>query len=410
MAGGYLAQSHTHYVFTCSLMLTLLDLLYIYFLLPESLEKTMPLSTSIELLFRKQNTTTGESNDYAWSPLQSVLFLLRDPFLRKVGEVALFYYTGVWAVISTLSLYAVQHFHLSPERLGELMSALGLCTMIAEAVLVRVIIPWVGEKKAIQFGLVSFALQCLVLGAATEPWHLFICVGFSLLGNLVYPSLSSLVSGIVDPESNGEALGAINGVKALTEGIGPLIFGALMTISEDSNFPGWPYWIASVFVLIAYQVAKDLPDTRTDDDTNDSDKEFIYELQFKQRRQQIIQNNNCVEFTTPPRDEDEYRLLLSEIEEESSDEEKFHTPYQDDAALTTPANKNRNQTENSEMLSTTDHGFPKPAFIQQQTEHSFVTNTPIIGGPHFAMKPEYPTILFSSTSAEKDDDFQKNKK
>lgn len=192
MAGGYLAQSHTHYVFTCSLVLTLLDVLYIYFILPESLPKTMNLSKTIEQLFQQrirdinrnqsytnENNITGEGGG-GWSPLQSVIFLLRDPFLRKVGEVALFYYTGVWAVISTLSLYAVKRFRLTPERLGELMSALGLCTMLAEAVLVRIIIPWVGEKKAIQIGLISFALQCLVLGAATEAWHLFICVAFSL--------------------------------------------------------------------------------------------------------------------------------------------------------------------------------------------------------------------------------------
>ena len=122
------------------------------------------------------------------------------------------------------------------------MSALGLSTMVAEAVLVRFMVPLVGEKRAIRIGLMSFALQCLVLGAANEGWQLFVCVAFSMLGNLVYPSLSSLVSGTVPPDSVGEALGAINGIKALTEGMGPLFFGALMTVSEHTAFPGSPYW------------------------------------------------------------------------------------------------------------------------------------------------------------------------
>lgn len=347
MAGGYLAQSHTHYVFTCSFVLTILDLLYIQFVLPESLSQTMPLSTSLEHLFQKipknsSASTSTTSTTRAWSPLQSVKFLLQDPFLRKVGEVAFFYYTGVWAVISTLSLYAVQRFHLSPERLGELMSALGLCTMLAEAVLVRVMIPWVGEKKATQIGLVSFALQCFVLGGATEAWHLFVCVGFSLLGNLVYPSLSSLVSGTVGPESNGEALGAINGVKALTEGIGPLIFGGLMTISEDSDLPGWPYWIAGLLVLVAYRVADGLPDDNagsSDSYNFGSDKDFVYELQFKQRRHKHQSrgnnSNNCLDRAPKERQEEEYQsLLLSEIEEESvasdnAGERKVRMPFQD---------------------------------------------------------------------------------
>lgn len=333
MCGGYLAQSNTHYVFLCSLVLTLLDILYIYFLLPESLAESIPLEKALGKLLDQGLRDERNSSDSksGWSPLQSVIFLLRDPFLRKVGEVALFYYTGVWAVISTLSLYAVQRFRLTPERLGELMSALGLCTMLAEAVLVRIIIPWVGEKKAIQIGLISFALQCLVLGAATEAWHLFICVAFSLLGNLVYPSLSSLVTGTVEPESNGEALGAINGVKALTEGIGPLIFGALMTISEDSDFPGWPYWIACVLVLFAYKVSKELPNDSTfldDKDQNTGGDEFIYELQFKQKRKQASKKGKSawIDFATPTRYDEEYRgLLLSEIEEESSVSESNHS-------------------------------------------------------------------------------------
>jgi hypothetical protein len=37
-----------------------------------------------------------------------------------------------------------------------------------------------------------------------------------------------LVSKLVDEDSQGEALGALNGIKALTEGFGPLVFGFLM--------------------------------------------------------------------------------------------------------------------------------------------------------------------------------------
>mmetsp|Transcript_2740 Transcript_2740/g.6411 ORF Transcript_2740/g.6411 Transcript_2740/m.6411 type:complete len:729 (-) Transcript_2740:166-2352(-) len=366
MAGGYLAHSHTHYVFTCSLILTIMDLIYIQFVLPESLSQTRPFKASLKAIFKSSSSaaTGATSTTTTWSPMQSVTFLLRDPFLRNVGQVAFYYYTGVWAVISTLSLYAVQRFGLTPERLGELMSALGLCTMMAEAVLVRLIIPWVGEKKAIQIGLVSFALQCLVLGAANQAWHLFVCVGFSLLGNLVYPSLSSLVSGTVDPESNGEALGAINGVKALTEGIGPLIFGALMTISEGTDLPGWPYWIAAILVLKAYQASKDLP---FDGSANDSlasqgggggrgageEDGFVYELQFKQRRQQQGKNTNQKynHYANPsstslawldnnsepkPRDGEEYQALLSLSDVEEDDEEGGNHQEQEEVVVRMP--------------------------------------------------------------------------
>lgn len=81
-----------------------------------------------------------------------------------------------------------------------------------------------------------------------------------MVGNLVYPSISSLISETVEPESIGRALGAVNGVKSLTEGIGPLIFGYLLTVSEKSSLPGWPYLVAALLVAFSYTAARDLPD------------------------------------------------------------------------------------------------------------------------------------------------------
>ena len=326
MAGGYMAQYNTHYVFVCSLMLTVVDVMYIVFVLPESTSTTTPTvrSAAASIISLEHNVS--------WSPWETLRIIAVDPFLRRVGQVAFLYYTGLWAIISTLSIYAVKRFHLSPERLGELMSALGLSTMIAEAVLVRVMVPLLGEKRSTRLGLLSFAMQCISLGLAYEGWHLFVCAAFSLLGNLVYPSLSSLVSGSVEPDAVGEALGAINGIKALTEGIGPLVFGSLMTLSEHSELPGWPYLLAAVLVLAAHRVAAGLPDVQ--------DEEYIHELEFKPNRlheNHILaafpdQEDGCVgagsnmlmrqllpSFSDSPRhrnvSEEEYQRLLSDVDE-----------------------------------------------------------------------------------------------
>jgi MFS family permease len=277
MLGGYLAQTDQQYVFLASLLLTLLDLLYIYFVLPESkaLEHGCNNKIDADHSFQSSISLMTMDHKFSWNPMETLRIVIIDPFLRQVGKVAFLYYTGLWALISTLSVYAVQRFHLSPERLGELISILGLSTMIAEAALVRILVPLLGEKLAMKLGLASFCLQCLTLGFAYEGWHLFVCAVFSLLGNLVYPSLTSLVSGSVEPDAVGEALGAINGIKALTEGIGPLVFGTLMTISEKSSLPGWPYLLAAVLVAAAYVETNKLPDIEDDD--------YIHELDRKQR-------------------------------------------------------------------------------------------------------------------------------
>ena len=89
----------------------------------------------------------------------------------------------------------------------------------------------------------------------------------SLLSNLVYPAISSLISRSVATSKQGEVLGAINGVRALTEGFGPLLFSCLFWYTEDTFLPGCPYLIAAVVCLAALVLSYDLPDTVDDDDS-----------------------------------------------------------------------------------------------------------------------------------------------
>jgi MFS family permease len=308
MMGGYLAQSNVRMVFVCSFLLTVVDLLYIYFFLPESRRID-------ETTARRKNGDEPSSNLASWSPLETLRIIHMDPFLRLVGQISFLYYTALWAVISTLVLYAAKRFQLNPERLGELMSALGLATMVSEAVLVRIVVPLLGERNAMRVGLLAFTFQCIVLGLAYESWHLFICIGFSLLGNLVYPSLSSLVSGSVEPEAVGEALGAVNGIKALTEGFGPLVFGSLMTLSERSALPGWPYLLAAVIVYVAYQYSQLLPDVH--------DEEYVHELEGKRRggRNYATRSRRNRERGQDADSDDEYEGLLLDSDEEEEDDE-----------------------------------------------------------------------------------------
>jgi MFS transporter, DHA1 family, tetracycline resistance protein len=81
---------------------------------------------------------------------------------------------------------------------------------------VRYLVPWLGEKFTMQIGLLGFALQCILIGFAQTPWMVFASMSGSMLSNLVYPSISSLVSKNVGGTAQGEVLGTINGVRALT--------------------------------------------------------------------------------------------------------------------------------------------------------------------------------------------------
>ena len=116
-----------------------------------------------------------------------------------------------------------------------------------------------GEVNSIRIGLFAFACQTVMLALVTSQELIFASVFLSLFSNLVYPSVSSLLSKSVPEEAQGEAQGALNGIKALTEGIGPLAFGGLMALFENSEISGAPYFLATILVFWAFLHTYELP-------------------------------------------------------------------------------------------------------------------------------------------------------
>ena len=257
-------------VFAMSLVLIVIDVLYIHFFLPESVALTRPTSTPPPSPILSPKHTLTRVRDFvsvARTNLASLAGLLRsshtfthDPFLREIAIITFLYYTSIWAVVSTLVLYVTKVFHFGPGRLGELMSAFGISTVFAEGILVRIVVPAIGEVKTMRLGLIAFAAQSVLIAFATESWMIFGCVFLSTLTNLVYPSITGLVSSAVRPDKIGESLGAINGIKALTEGIGPLCFGVLMQFTEDTKYPGAPYLLSALLAGWALRRTYLLPD------------------------------------------------------------------------------------------------------------------------------------------------------
>ena len=92
-----------------------------------------------------------------------------NDFLRKVSEVVLLYYTGVWALVTTLSVYVVRVFGLDAVQVGWLLSLYGFCTMVSEALLVRALVPRWGEVATMRVGLLAFAGQCALADSADSP-------------------------------------------------------------------------------------------------------------------------------------------------------------------------------------------------------------------------------------------------
>lgn len=244
-------------------MLVIINIMYITFLLPETV-KSSNLTQGVSS-FKKLGLALEQlPNTNTWNLEETFRIFWSDPFMTSLAVIVLLYYTSVWAIYSTLMVYVTRQLSFSQLQLGWLLSSYGVATMISEALLVRWIVPLLGEVWSVRLGLTAFAVQCIIIAFATTHLWIFLSLLCSMLANLVYPSLSSLVSKVVDEHEQGEALGALNGIKALTEGFCPLVFGSLMYLFEKSPWPGAPYLLAAGIALWALLHSLELPPEPTD--------------------------------------------------------------------------------------------------------------------------------------------------
>jgi len=261
LTGSYLAaQYSSQTVFLTSLALVLVNIVYIILYLPETVNVSKTgRRTNVSSSLQDITSDALEHLPNTWNIGETFRVFNLDPFMTNLAVIVFLYYTSVWAIVSTLMVFVTRHLHFDPVTLGWLLSGYGFATMFSEGVLVRIIVPLIGETNSIRLGLAAFGIQCIVVAFSRTSTAIFVSVLFSMFANLVYPSISSLVSKIVEEDMQGEALGALNGIKALTEGFGPLSFGLFMSLYEKSSIPGAPYLIASVLSFWALLHCYELP-------------------------------------------------------------------------------------------------------------------------------------------------------
>jgi hypothetical protein len=86
----------------------------------------------------------------------------------------------------------------------------------------------------------------------------------------------------------GRALGAVNGVKSLTEGVGPLLFGTLLTMSEKDALPGWPYFIAALMSILAFHAGGALPGGEADEYKGSMDYKYNINLREEEETEDLL--------------------------------------------------------------------------------------------------------------------------
>lgn len=237
--GGFLGQYGSRIPFIAAAVLSLLNFLYGYFILPESLPKTK------RRAFEWKNA----------NPIKSVVRLKRYPqVLGLVGALILVYLAG-HAIQSVWTYYNMYKFGWNETLVGYSLGFIGLMVALVQGGLIRIAIPKLGQEKSLYIGLALYSLGYLLFAFATESWMMFAFMIPYSLGGIAGPALQGIISTHVPDNEQGELQGTLTSMMSLTSIVGPLFMTHLFANFSGKGaileFPGAPFLVGSVLFLFS---------------------------------------------------------------------------------------------------------------------------------------------------------------
>ncbi len=241
--GGILGSFGARVPFYAAAILCLVNFLYGYFVLPESLEKS-------------------ERRAFNWrraNPVGSLLQLRKYPQILGLVFSLILVYIASHAVQTNWTYFTIYKFNWSEKVVGISLGVSGFMAALVQGVLLRRILPRIGSEKSIYYGLALYALGMLLFAFASESWMMFAFLIPYGLGGIAGPALQSVISADVPKNAQGELQGALASLVSLTSIIGPpLMTNVFFYFTHNEapvKFAGAPFFLGFMLMTISSVVA-----------------------------------------------------------------------------------------------------------------------------------------------------------
>ena len=185
--GGILGKFGLRLPFFAAAGLALLNWLYGFFVLPESLQSA-----------HRHPFSLARAN-----PIGSIATLGRFPVVLGLCATFFCLYLAQNALHSTWVIYTGYRYHWDTMQTGFSLAVVGVTAAIVQGGLVRKIVPWIGERRAIGFGLAVQVLSCIGYGLATEGWMIYAILVAGSIGGIAGSAAQGLISRNVPPNQQG---------------------------------------------------------------------------------------------------------------------------------------------------------------------------------------------------------------
>ena len=232
--GGLLGAVNLRLPFYVAGGLAVLNVLYGYFVVPESLPPQ-------------------RRRPFRWRAANPIAALRKLAKLKGAGRlVAVLACSGLaqFMLYTCWVLYTTFKFGWGPLENGWSLAAVGLVSALTQGLLLQRILKLVSPQRLAVLGLLSSTLAYVLWGAATQGWMMYAIIFLNILGATVTSAIQGIISGAADQKSQGTTLGALGGLNSLMAVLAPPIGATLLTLVSDLPKGDWrigaPFYFCAV--------------------------------------------------------------------------------------------------------------------------------------------------------------------
>ncbi|HUO89821.1 MAG TPA: TCR/Tet family MFS transporter [Rhizomicrobium sp.] len=241
--GGFLGDISLRLPFLAAAALTLVNALYGFFVVPESLP---PAKRALTFHWRRAN------------PLGSLRLLRSHHELLPLASVGFLNQLANMVWPSVFVLYAGYRFHWTPGITGGFMAGVSVVGVAVQSFVVGPFVRRFGERACLITGSMLPVIGLSWVSYAPTGWLYLFGVPFNAFWQLLIPGLQGLMTRRVGPDEQGQLQGANQSLAGMASVVGPLLYGlsfAWAVRHPEWHVPGLPFVLAALTMAFCAIIA-----------------------------------------------------------------------------------------------------------------------------------------------------------
>ncbi|MEM6641481.1 MAG: TCR/Tet family MFS transporter [Bacteroidota bacterium] len=242
--GGLLGEIGTKVPFIAAAGLAFLNLLYGYFVIPESLK------TEDRRIFSLQRA----------NPFGTIRQIFNYELIIGLVISLFFIYIAANATHANWPYFTTEKFGWGAKEIGLSLTFVGIMISIVQGGIVGPVVKKIGEVNAVYVGFIFNIVGLSLLGIASESWMLYVIIVPYAFGGLAGPALQSLMTSKVPKNAQGELQGGLTSLMTVSNILGPLIMTGIFRYYTNAEnevyFPGAPFILGTILALGSIFIAR----------------------------------------------------------------------------------------------------------------------------------------------------------